>query len=168
MTTMDLPLPKNALVISLKSDGGSLGVSESDWRDNLRRADPDEAVGIRHEEISGDAAYRLHVAAIPEQVGCHYHSKGDEDYSVVEGEGILFFGKVTDGRVLLENWKSIIVSTGDSFVIPEGYAHQLRKIGTGDLTILFGCPDSHLNDEQDRYMLPDAPREVSGLQVPNV
>lgn len=84
---------------------------------------------------------------------------------MVEGEGILFFGQVTGNQVSTDAWRNIKVRTGDSFVIPEGYAHQLRKIGTGDLTILFGCPDSHLDDNEDRYMLPDAPVEVDGLGV---
>lgn len=84
---------------------------------------------------------------------------------MVEGQGILFLGKVEDGRVLTGSWRSMPVRTGDSFVIPEGYAHQLRKTGEGDLTILFGCPDSHLNDDMDRTLLPDAPLEVGGLSA---
>jgi oxalate decarboxylase/phosphoglucose isomerase-like protein (cupin superfamily) len=99
------------------------------------------------------------------QVGCHYHSKGDEGYAVVQGRGILFFGKVENGEVPAESWRTIEVQSGDSVVIPEGYAHQLRRVGNGDLTILFACPDAHLNDNQDRYMLPDAPKVVGGLSA---
>ncbi|NJK38759.1 MAG: hypothetical protein HC825_00185 [Oscillatoriales cyanobacterium RM1_1_9] len=156
---------ENARLISLMHDGSSLGLQPSDWRKPLERATPDPAVGIRHEQISGNANYRLHVAAIPQQVGCHYHANGDEDYAVVEGTGVLFFGPVVNGTVVPDTWKSIAVRVGDSFVIPEGYAHQLRKIGAADLTIVFGCPDSHLSDDSDRYLLPDAPRMVGGLSA---
>ena len=149
---------ENARLVKLKADGTSLGVDRSAWREPLSRAQRDPAVNIRHSAISGDAAYRKHVAAIPEQVGCHFHAEGDEEYAVVEGQGTLFFGKVTAGAVQAEDWKRIAVSTGDSFIIPEGYAHQLCKTGTGELTILFGCPDSHLDDDGDRHLLPDAPR----------
>ena len=156
---------ENAKIISLRRDRSALGVSESDWRLRLGQVEPDEKVGIRHAEISGAPEYRTHVAAIPTQVGCHYHAKGNEDYSVVEGQGILYFGHVEDGVVRPESWRSIVVGTGDSFVIPEGFAHQLRKTGNWDLTIVFGCPDSHLDD--DRFMLPDAPKEVGGLSADN-
>ncbi len=144
-------------IIKLNSSGNSLGVERSRWQAALQSALPDPAVGIRHGKISGDATYRTHVAAIPQQVSCHFHAIGDEDYAVVEGQGTLFFSKVTDGGVRAADWKSIAVRTGNRFVIPQGYAHQLRKTGSEDLTIVFGCPDSHLDDESDRYLLPDAP-----------
>ncbi len=147
---------ENAQTISLKTAGDSLGKLRSVWQAALSSAEPDPVVNIRHGEVSGNAGYRKHVAAIPQQVGCHFHAIGDEDYAVVEGEGVLFFGKTTDGGVRSQDWRNIAVSTGDSFVIPEGYAHQLCKTGEGDLTILFGCPDSHL--AEDRYLLADAPR----------
>ena len=152
----------NVRIIKLVSDRSSLGVKRSEWEQPLSVAKPDPVVSIRHGEISGgESSYRKHVAAIPQQVGCHYHAIGDEDYAVVEGQGILFFGRVIDGSVSLEEWKSIEVGVGDSFVIPEGYAHQLRKTGSEDLTILFGCPDAHLDDDKDRYLLPDAPLQIS-------
>ena len=154
---------ENAQIISLNRDHKALGVRDSEWREHLNNAVPDEVVGIKHQEISGNSDCRIHVAAIPKQVGCHYHAIGEEDYAVVEGSGILFFGKVENGEVAPISWRSIAVSTGDSFVIPEGFAHQLRRTGQNDLTILFRCPDSHLDDKADRHMLPDAPISVGGL-----
>ncbi|MGC1308011.1 MAG: cupin domain-containing protein [Phormidesmis sp.] len=159
MTAKDVALSlreENAQIIKFKADGFSLGVERLQWQTSLSQAKPDRAVNIRHGEISGDGSYRTHVAAIPAQVSCHFHTEGDEDYAIVEGEGILFFGKTTNGKVNSQDWKSITVRAGDSFVIPEGYAHQLCKTGAKELTIVFGCPDSHLN--YDRYLLPDAPR----------
>ena len=148
-------------LLQLRHDNSSLGIADSVWRLALEQATPDPAVGIRHANIQGEANYRIHVAAIPQQVGCHVHRKGNEDYSVVEGEGILHFGLVSEdaSRLLVRScdWQQISVTQGDSFIIPEGYAHQLRRTGKGDLTILFGCPDSHLDNSQDRTMLPDAP-----------
>lgn len=150
-----------AHLLQLRRGGDSLGIAEASWRQALVRAAPDPIVGIRHAEIQGDKDYRIHVAAIPQQVGCHFHRKGNEDYSVVEGKGILHFGLVTNDpsgpTVRPQDWRQLQVSAGDSFVIPEGYAHQLGRTGTGDLTILFGCPDSHLNDSIDRTILPNAP-----------
>ncbi len=145
----------NIKIIKLVSNFSSLGIKESAWKNSLKKATPDKAVGIRHAEISGDSNYRLHVAAIPNQVTCHYHTKGDEDYSILAGKGVQFFGKVTDGVVKPEDWKKVEVKTGDSYVIPEGYAHQLKNSGSEDLIILFGCPDSHLNDDEDRTVIVD-------------
>lgn len=153
----------NSTTISLRRDHTSLGVSESQWRVRQASVVIDETVGIRIQEISGNSTYRLHVAAIPTQVGCHYHSHGNEDYAVVEGEGILFFGKTENGQVPPHSWRSIKVQAGDSFIIPEGFAHQLRRTGDHDLTIVFGCPDSHLGS--DRTMLADAPKEIGGLSA---
>lgn len=153
----------NIAALRWRHDQSSLGLNQSDWREPLHHTTADEKVGIRHAAIRGDAAYRTHVAQIPKQVGCHYHSQGDEDYAVVQGRGILFFGKVEGGEVKPQEWRSLAVETGDTFVIPEGFAHQLRKTGEEDLIILFGCPDSHLDDLADRFMLPDAPATVGGL-----
>jgi len=145
-------------LLQLKKESITLGIEEEVWREALSRAEPDPVVGIRHVEVSGDESYRVHVAAIPKQVGCHVHRVGDEDYAVVEGVGVMHFGKITEGTdgpyVRDQDWCQMPVEKCDSFVVPEGYAHQLR----GELTILFGCPDSHLDDTQDRTMLPDAPQ----------
>jgi mannose-6-phosphate isomerase-like protein (cupin superfamily) len=153
--------------LQFKSSGNSLNTGQDEWASKLKAAAPDPAVGIRHAAVKGTAAYRIHVAAIPRQVGCHYHKIGDEDYAIVAGEGILFFGKVdltlAEPAVPENGWHALAVSKGNTFVIPEGYAHQLRKTGEADLTILFGCPDDHLDDTVDRFMLPDAPDKMVDL-----
>jgi mannose-6-phosphate isomerase-like protein (cupin superfamily) len=153
---MDAERERASEKLRLRSGGESLGVETAAWQAALGSAVPDPVVNIRHAPIAGSAEYRTHVAAIPRQVGCHFHAEGDEDYAVVAGKGTLHWGKVSkDGRVAWE--QPVEVSEGDSFVIPEGYAHQLRKRGDGDLVIVFGCPDSHLDDDKDRTVLPDAP-----------
>ena len=145
--------------LRLQLNGGSLGVGKAAWEEALNAAVPDPVVHIRHAPIEGTPEYRTHVAAIPSQVGCHFHAHGDEGYAVVSGKGTLHWGKaVKDLKGYHVEWETPVdVSKGDSFVIPEGYAHQLRKRGDGDLVIIFGCPDSHLNDTEDRTLLADAP-----------
>ena len=156
---MNAELKKAKQKLGLQSGEGSLGVGKSLWEAALKSAVPDPVVHIRHAPIDGSPAYRTHVAAIPSQVGCHFHAHGDEDYAVVSGKGTLHWGKaVPDSKGYHVEWEvPVDVSKGDSFVIPEGYAHQLRKRGSGDLVIIFGCPDSHLNDTEDRTILADAP-----------
>ncbi|GEM_PF-1047474 len=146
-----------------------LNVSEAEWQTALAAAMFDAAVGICHAKISGDTSYSIHVAAIPNQVGCHLHrnpnrdqvNDGNEVYVVVSGHGVLHFGKAGQDagavRVADGEWERLPVQTGDSFIIPAGFAHQLRRHGPGALTVLFACPDAHLKDDRDRTMLPDAP-----------
>lgn len=147
--------------IRLNSDGQSLGIAKAAWDEALKTATPDPVVKIRHAQIGGNEQYRTHVAAIPEHVGCHVHMDGDEDYAVVAGKGTLHWGAVAknpNGNGYIVNWETPIdVETGDSFVIPEGYAHQLARRGSDDLVIVFGCPDSHMANDADRFMLPSAP-----------
>jgi len=145
--------------LKLRRDSDTLDVAEAAWREAVARAEADPAVGIRHAAIAGDPLYRVYVAAIPLQVGCHFHTRGDEDYAVVEGEGVLHWGAVAGyGREFRVHWEPPVpVRAGDRFVIPEGYAHQLRKTGDRDLVILFGCPDAHVDDRADRTLLEDAP-----------
>ena len=136
-----------------------LSITKEQWLAALNSATTDPSVGIRHAALSGDEHWRIHVAAIPQQVGCHFHKQGDETYEVVQGRGTLHFGEAVqaeDGdRVIWET--PVAVKAGDCFVVPEGYAHQLQRQGDEDLTILFACPDSHLDDESDRTLLPDSP-----------
>lgn len=146
-------------LLKLRTDGYSLGVDEAQWRTVLEEVRLDSAVGIAHAVIGGDESYRTHVAAIPERVGCHFHKVGTEDYAVVAGQGTLHWGVVdaqsSPYRVI---WNEPVdVQAGDSFVIPEGYAHQLVRRGDQPLVILFACPDSHIDDANDRILLPDAP-----------
>jgi mannose-6-phosphate isomerase-like protein (cupin superfamily) len=146
-------------LLQLHSDRQSLGVPESVWRSRLKEAQSDFSVGILHAALTGDSNYRLHVASIPSQVGCHFHAIGNEDYAVVSGAGTLHWGKVgkTNDEYQVTWEQPVAVETGDRFIIPEGYAHQLRSRGEENLVIIFGCPDSHLDDTQDRSLLPDAP-----------
>jgi mannose-6-phosphate isomerase-like protein (cupin superfamily) len=128
-----------AVSIVINRDGKALGVAETAWREALEKAMPDPAVGIRHAAICGDEGRRFHVAAIPSQVGCHFHRAGREDYAVVAGSGTLHWGRPvkTEKGYTVEWSKPVDVTTGDSFVIPEGCAHQLRKRGgADDLVIL--------------------------------
>ncbi|MDD3148203.1 MAG: cupin domain-containing protein, partial [Candidatus Riflebacteria bacterium] len=110
---------------------------------------------IRHVAISGNAQSRTHVAEIPKKVTCHYHTHGEEIYEVVEGTGLLKFGLVQKGsNSLTVAWqKPIKVTAGDTFTIPEWYAHQLIKSGSEPLTIIFACPDTHL--ATDRFIIDE-------------
>ena len=148
--------------LCLNSDGRNLDIPEASWKEALKTAILDPVVQIRHAPIEGGSEeYRTHVASISKQVGCHFHEVEDEGYAVVAGYGRLHWGeavKNSEGGWDVKWETPVDVSKGDSFVIPEGYAHQLQNIGDKDLIIVFGCPDTHIDDEQDRISLPDAPR----------
>lgn len=152
-----------AQILSLRDMDKSLGESEAPWRQMLANAILDDKVRIRHAALEGNEQWREHVASIQVSVGCHFHKTGNEDYSIVQGSGVMHFGKVEmiDGKPSVTSWLKLEVKTGDAFTIPEGYAHQLVSTGEEELVIVFACPDSHLNDELDRTLLDNAPA-VSG------
>ena len=97
------------------------------------------------------------MAEIKDKVSNHYHQRGLEHYFIVQGKGVLHTGQVTEDNEI--EWiKPQTVIEGDHFIIKEGFAHQLENsLGGKNLIILFGCPDSHLNNDEDRFFLPDSP-----------
>lgn len=133
----------------------SFAVEEHIWRQALENAQPDPVARIRHAIVGGEAIWRVHVAEIQHKVACHVHFAGEEQYEVVSGSGKLFYGPVLTGSSGHKvHWqKPLPVTTGDTFIIPEGYAHQLVLDGAVPLIILFACPDSHLGN--DRTVLAD-------------
>lgn len=153
------PAAVPATILKLTNNDPALGLSEQEWKVALEKAQPDPVVGIRHAAIKGDFADRFHVASIPVRVGCHFHKVGDEDYAVVQGSGTMLFGKVLDPleKPHVREWQKLEVRSGDKFTIPAGYAHQLCTDAGTSLVIVFRCPDSHLNDDADRTILPDSP-----------
>ena len=68
-----------------------------DWNLALERAKPDPKVGIRIAPLCGDDSIGLHVASIPDRVGCHFHRHGGETYQIMTGTGTLHLGKVEEG-----------------------------------------------------------------------
>ncbi len=143
--------------LKLQSDHSRLGIARAAWEVALEKAQADPVVKIRHAVVDGDTQYRTHVAAISDRVGCHFHAHGDEGYAVVRGQGTLYWGKAErtdEGYSVPHPETPVSVREGDSFTIPEGYAHQLKNDGEGDLIIVFGCPDTHLDDKADRTLLP--------------
>jgi mannose-6-phosphate isomerase-like protein (cupin superfamily) len=145
-------------ILGLRSMNPELAAIDAPWREKLTSATPDENVGIRHAALEGNEQWREHVASIQVRVGCHFHKTGNEDYSIVQGSGVMHFGKVAtiDGKPTVTSWLKLDVKTGDAFTIPEGYAHQLVSTGEKELVIVFACPDSQLNDSQDRTIIANA------------
>jgi mannose-6-phosphate isomerase-like protein (cupin superfamily) len=157
MTNKQNLLNKASTVAEILLTGSekSCAVPPELWRAALERVQPDPVAGIRHAAISGNAQSRIHVAEIPQKVTCHYHTHGEEIYEVVEGTGLLKYGLVQkDSKSQTIAWlKPIKVSAGDTFTIPEWYAHQLIRSGNEPLTIIFVCPDTHLAG--DRFIIDE-------------
>lgn len=131
--------------------------TKTNWRRAVAQAAPDPKVGIRIAKLCGDDQFGLYVASVPDRVGCHVHFHGNETYEILEGKGELHLGFVSGRNHGPIEWrKPEPVEAGDFFMIGEGFAHQLRNKGQGDLVVIFGCPPSHLDNHLDRLMI-DAP-----------
>jgi len=115
----------------------------------LKVAKKDEAVGIRSIRLSGDDDFAVYGAQIDglKRIGAHYHTKGNEIYQVIDGEGKMHIGNPKeDGKV--EWLEPLEVKTGDCFTIYEGQVHQLENIAPEDLIIIFACPYSHISTDR--------------------
>ena len=132
--------------------------TKSNWRRVVAQAAPDPKVGIRIAKLCGDDQFGLYVASVPDRVGCHVHFHGNETYEILEGKGELHLGFVSGRNHGPIEWrKPESVEAGDFFMIGEGFAHQLRNKGQGDLVVIFGCPPSHLDNHLDRLMVEPPP-----------
>jgi mannose-6-phosphate isomerase-like protein (cupin superfamily) len=118
----------------------------------LRRAQLDSKVGIAIARLAGNDDFALYAAELApgKAVTAHYHNKGLEIYQIVEGKGIMHTGLAIDRNQVQWN-KALAVKAGDCFNVPEREVHQLQNTGDKRLLVVFGCPNSHLN--QDRFIV---------------
>ncbi len=121
----------------------------------LKEAKEDETVKIRLVPVAEGKDIGYHVAEIKEKVQAHVHTRGDELYHILKGEGTMHVGEVIfEGNEIVKvEWeKPMKVKEHDVFNIPEGYAHCLENTGSVPLVIGFICPHSHLTEE-DRVVV---------------
>ena len=72
----------------------------------LAKAKKDDKVGISIAPLSSGDDFCLFSAKIRKghKVGCHYHTEGDEIYSVLSGEGIIYTASINDrGEMEVDN-----------------------------------------------------------------
>ena len=115
----------------------------------LKNAKKDEAVGIRSIRLSGDDNFALYAAEIDglKRIGAHYHTEVNEIYQVVEGNGKMHIGVLTDENKV--EWKEpAIVKKGDCFTVKEGEVHQLENTSREKLIIIFAGPYSHISTDR--------------------
>jgi mannose-6-phosphate isomerase-like protein (cupin superfamily) len=121
----------------------------------LRCAQLDSKVGIAIVRLAGNDDFALYAAELApgKAVTAHYHSTGVEIYFIAEGDGIMHTGLVKDKNLVQWN-KPLTVKTGDCFNVEAREVHQLQNTADKRLLVVFGCPNSHLN--QDRFIVNGA------------
>ena len=78
----------------------------------------------------------------------HLHKKGSEPYRFLSEGGEMNFGKVEADEI---KWlPPLIVSNGQEVVIEQDEVHSFRNNGSGDADFVFACPDSHLQDYEEK------------------
>ena len=78
----------------------------------------------------------------------HLHKKGSEPYRFLSDSGEMNFGKVEEGEI---KWlPPLVVSNGQEVVIEQNEVHSFRNNGSGDADFVFACPDSHLQDYDEK------------------
>src|SRR3989339_411976 len=89
----------------------------------------------------------------------HYHvGKLDETYWIIHGEGVALLQKLaldSTGKMIpdaVEEFRAIVVKTGDKIYMPEGYGHLVANTGA---TYFATADDSPVNfEEKDPVSLP--------------
>lgn len=152
---VDLFSACDSSTVELLPPGSGFAVASELWRSALAETTPDVVAKIRHAQLQGNPDWRLHIAEIDDKVACHLHRQEIEVYEIVAGSGILYSGPVAINESNLEliSHNKLVVEAGDVFIVPEGYAHQLLRVGNEPLIIIFACPDAHL--AEDRLIMPD-------------
>lgn len=80
--------------------------------------------------------------------GNHYHDTKTEKFMVVEGEAIIRFGNVLDGKVIEYRVKGEDMRVVD---IPPGYTHSIENVGKGELVTLFWSAEVFDPSRLDTY-----------------
>lgn len=126
----------------------------------LRSAKLDEGAGIAHAALAGSADFRLHITKLlpGAKVKAHRHGEGDELYIIQAGTATLYSGRSVEDEG--EEWfEPVAVEAGATFTVSPGMLHQLHNTGDTPLILIFGCPDSHLDN--DRVIVADCPFAAS-------
>lgn len=144
--------------------------------DAKHEADPVAGIAIVNLEgetvSNAEQKFHFHGARVftsglehPNFVNPHYHTKGEEPYIILSGEGgEMNLGRVIDGQVVWDAPR--MVKQGDEIEVQEEQVHSLRNTGEEPLDFTFACPDEHLIDnspehpEGDRYIVRDLPNGI--------
>jgi UDP-2-acetamido-2,6-beta-L-arabino-hexul-4-ose reductase len=83
--------------------------------------------------------------------GDHYHHTKTEKFLVLQGEAVIRFRHIQNGKLLEYRVR------GDEFQvvdIPPGYTHSIENVGAGELVTLFWASEVFDPDQPDSYVLP--------------
>jgi mannose-6-phosphate isomerase-like protein (cupin superfamily) len=130
------------------------------YREQLRTAPMDPAVGIRIVQVTGDDHTGLYVAELGahHSVTAHYHKSGSEIYQIICGEGRIHTGLSSGNDTVTWN-RSADLKSGDCFTVHECQVHRLENTGSEPMIACFVCPASHIGD--DRFIVRGiVPRNV--------
>lgn len=138
-----------------------MAISIIDWNNKLHHAVSDDKVGIRIATLLESQDRGTYITVIPPGafVKPHYHSKGDEEYHIISGVGII---KLLPVNSLHKDSQTICkhVKAQNSFLIPSNVIHQLINNGSEPLVLIFSCPISHL--KEDRFIVENIEEKLNG------
>lgn len=99
--------------------------------------------------VDGEPSFILAALKPKRKLGAHYHTKGQEIYHVLEGQGNMEIGILADGQV---QWaESCVLNAGDVFTVLPNMVHRLSNTGETTLKLVFLTSPTHLNE--DRFFI---------------
>ncbi|MBU1000172.1 hypothetical protein KKE78_02105, partial [Patescibacteria group bacterium] len=87
-----------------------------------------------------------------EHVNPHVHFAGEEPYRLIAGKGVMHIGTIGEDNAVVWQDDPIFVKSGETIIVKAGQVHSFEVIGEEPVIFIFSCPESHLNDDQDRLM----------------
>ncbi len=98
------------------------------------------------EIITGDTTFLIAELKTGKTLPAHYHNNGSEIYHILDGEGKMETGVLSENHVEWETCSKI--TPGDVFEIKQGIVHRLSNDGNENLKIVFITPPSHLDSDR--------------------
>lgn len=117
------------------------------WEDAIKNGKYDKEVGIGFALLTQTDNFYTYITKIDPYkcVKAHFHKYDNEHYHIINGAGKL---RVKD-MVNVGKEEIIMVSRGESFVIPANVLHELTNVAEEPLILMFSC--QRLQIDIDRY-----------------
>ena len=117
----------------------------------LNKSTIDNKIGVKISHLTGDETISVFAIELEKEqsIPVHYHKENIETYFVLEGQGIVYTGKIENEEVIWNTEKQ--VKTGDCFTIYPNQVHGFKNNSEKKLQIIASAPISH--NKQDRYFI---------------
>jgi quercetin dioxygenase-like cupin family protein len=123
----------------------------SNINNSLNNLATDKKVGVKLAHLTGDEKISVFAIELEKEqsIPAHYHKEDIETYFILDGQGIVYTGKIENNDIIWNSEKH--VNAGDCFTIYPKEVHGFKNISEKTLRIIATAPLSH--SQNDRYFI---------------